>query len=85
MLLGDVNGDEHLDLVAGKSREKLNIFLGQSGRDLLARTPQTMAVPLPDDERKTMIVDLNRDKQRDLLIHHARFSAPQRLILLIAK
>jgi hypothetical protein len=48
-----------------------------------------VAVALPPDERRTRLVDLNRDGKLDLLIHHTPTSrepdAPYRLAMLIAR
>jgi hypothetical protein len=89
ILVGDVNGDGRADLLAGESSEELHIYLGVPGEDLLARTPQEVAVALPDDERNTRLADLDGNGKLDLLVHHTPTGtdpdAPHRVTLLISK
>ena len=85
VLLGDVNGDGRSDLLVGKNWEELHVFLGIPGPELLARTPQKVAVAMPNDERNARLVDLNKDNKQDLLIHYPSTTHPHRVALLIAR
>ena len=85
VLLGDVNGDGHSDLLVGKNWEELHVFLGVPGPELLAQTPQKVAVAMPNDERNIWLADLNTDNKQDILIYHPSTTEPDRVTLLIAR
>ena len=70
LLIGDVTGDGHSDLLVESTHEELNVFVGVPGPDLFARRPQTVKVALPNDEEYAWLVDLNKDGKQDLLMHH---------------
>ena len=85
VLLGDVNGDGHSDLLVGKNWEELHIFLGVSGPELLAKKPQKVKVAMPNDERNIWLVNLNKDNKQDILIYHRSTTEQYRVTMLIAK
>ena len=85
VLMGDVNGDRHLDLMVGRSREELQVFVGVPGPGLFARQPKKVAVTLPMDERNTRLVDLNKDSKQDILMYHPSTTDSHRVTLLIAQ
>ena len=88
VLMGDVNGDSRMDLLAAQSPRELLVFLGKAAPDLLARQALVVPVALPYDERNASLVDLNRDGKQDLLIHHTPTDhapdQPYRVAVLIA-
>ncbi|MXV75142.1 VCBS repeat-containing protein [Candidatus Poribacteria bacterium] len=85
VLLGDVNGDGRSDLLVGKNWKELHVFLGVPGPELLARTPQKVAVAMPNNEQNARLVDLNKDNKQDLLIYYPSTTDPHRVALLIAR
>ena len=84
VLLGDVNGDGRSELLVGKNWEELHVFLGVPGPELLAQTPQKVAVAMPNDERNIRLVYLNTDNNQDILIHYPSTES-NRVTLLIAQ
>ena len=85
VLLGDVNGDGHSDLLVGKNWEELHIFLGVPGPKLLAKKPQKVKVAMPNDERNIWLVNLNKDNKQDILIYHRSTTEQYQVTMLIAK
>ena len=85
VLIGDVNGDEHSDLLVGKNWKELHIFLGIPGPGLLAQKPQKVVVAMPNDERNARLVNLNTDDKQDLLIHYPSTTNPHQVALLITQ
>ena len=69
LLIGDVTGDGRSDLLIETTPWALDVFAGVPGPELFARSPQTMAVELPNDGEYTWLADLNRDGGQDIVIH----------------
>lgn len=84
VLVGDVNGDNRLDLLVQKGRKGLRVFLGVPGPELFAGRPEEVAIDMPNEEY-TWLVDLNRDGKQDVLMHHTFTTKPHRVTMLVAK
>lgn len=70
VLVGDVGGDGLPNLLVGTSPGELRIFDGipyPKSRELYS---QTLATPLPDNERMTWLADMNGDARLDIVICH---------------
>jgi hypothetical protein len=85
VLLGDVNGDGRSDLVLGKDRDELHLFVGVPEAALFVRDPQRIAVRLPSDEERSVMRDLDLDGKQDVLMHLPSRTEPHRVTLLIAR
>ena len=82
VLIGDVHGDGHADLVVGHARDELRIYAGDATEPWRGR-PQRVSVELPDDERDTSLADLDGDGKQDVLVYDAS-RTPHRLTVLMA-
>ncbi|MCY4401098.1 MAG: VCBS repeat-containing protein [Candidatus Poribacteria bacterium] len=85
VLLGDVNGNERLDLLVGRSGKHLRIFRGVQGEELFSQRSKRIAVTMPTYEEYTWLANLNNDKKRDILMYHASSTEPNRLTILISQ
>ena len=85
LLIGDVNGDKHLDLILQKEWKELHVYLGVPGPNLFTRKPKKVAVTVPNNEKHTWLVDLNRDDKQDIFMYHPSATDMHRVTLLIAR
>lgn len=83
--MGDMNGDGRSDVLIARNRKMLHVHLGVPGPGLLAKKPQRIAIPVPEDEEYTWLTDLNRDGRQDVLMHHTSTTAPHRLTVLMSR
>jgi len=83
--MGDLNGDGRSDVLIARNRKMLHVHLGVPGPGLLAKKPQRIAIPVPEDEEYTWLADLNRDGRQDVLMHHASTTARHRLAVLMSR
>ncbi len=83
--MGDVNGDGRSDVLIARNRKMLHVHLGVPGPGLLAKKPQRIAIPVPEDEEYTWLADLNRDGRQDVLMHHTSATEPHRLTVLMSR
>lgn len=85
VVTGDVNGDGRTDLLLGKHRGELHVYLGETGPGMLTETPVKLSVELPGDERNTWLTDLNGDARQDIVLQHPAGEEPGRLTLLVSR
>lgn len=83
VLIGDVSGDGHAELIVGHGRDELRIYAGHPAKPWTSR-PQEISVALPDDERNTSLADLDGDGKQDILIYNTS-QTPHLLTTLMAQ
>ena len=69
----------------GGNVHELRLHFGVSGRELLSRDSERIAVTLPRDERNAWLVDLDRDGKDDIVVHHPSDEGPHRVVVLRAR
>lgn len=68
VLAGDVDGDGLKDLLVQDGDDSLKVFLGQPGKRMFARQPETLDVELPLGNGDVQVVNLDGDADDDLLL-----------------
>ena len=79
-----LNGDGYSDLLVGRNRKELHVYLGVPRPGLFARRHQKVAVAMAS-EKYTWLVDLNKDGKQDILMHYQSTTEPHRMTMLIAR
>jgi len=85
LLVGDVTGDAHPDLLIGTTPQWLDVFVGETGNDIFAREPIPLRVDLPKDREYMWLFDLNRDGAQDIVMHRPSSSTPHTVVTLFAR
>lgn len=83
VLIGDMSGDGHAELIVGHGRDELRIHAGHPTEPWTSR-PHKVSVALPDDERNTSLADLDGDGKQDILIYNTS-QTPHLLTTLIVR
>lgn len=85
MVVGDVNGDGRTDVLVGKNRQELYIYLGEPGPGVLSKKARKFSATLPSDERNTWLADINGDASQDIVLQHPANTEPGRVTLLVSR
>ncbi len=85
VLIGDVNGDKHSDLLVQREPKELHVYTGAPGSDLFTKRPKKITVATPFDERNIWLMNVNKDNKKDILMYHPSTTESNRVTLLIAQ
>ena len=85
ILTGDVDGDGRSDLLIGERWDELSVHLGVPGTEPVAARAISVAAPLPADERRARIADLDNNGREDVYIEHPCADGPGRIVVLMAR
>ena len=66
--IGDVNGNGLSDLLIGKKRNEVSIYLGKHGQNQFAKPTQIIDLQLPNYELNSWFTDLNNDDKDDFIM-----------------
>jgi len=70
LLIGNVTGDGHVDLLYENTFRGLEVYTGVPGSEVFATQPQSIRVNVPHDREYSWLVDLNKDGKQDIVMHH---------------
>ncbi|NNF00593.1 MAG: VCBS repeat-containing protein, partial [Pyrinomonadaceae bacterium] len=85
VLIGDVTGDKHLDLLMQNGKKELIVYAGIPGPQLFTSRAQKIKLKMPRSEEYTWLADLNKDGKQDVLTHYVSQKAADRVTILVAK
>ncbi len=69
-MLGDVTGDDHLDLLIESTHRGLDLSYGGLSAEIFTRKSKDISVSVPSDEEYVWMFDMNKDGKQDIIMHH---------------
>lgn len=85
VLVGDLNGNQKMDIVTGQNRKEMRIYYGDEGQESFSDAYQTLLTQVPDDERATQLSDMNGDGKKDLILYHLKKAKYHKVIVLASQ